>query len=366
MRIVNTQSLTQGMILGKPVFTSNGSLLLNKDIKLTNAFIRSLKQKRIPAVYIDDEISEGIELENALDLETKIKAVETVKSLFENMNKKKKGGKSNGHISPRSYKTVRDTIDMILENIKKNDNSLFNMIEVMSTDLSSYIHCVNVAVLAILTGRGLGFSKKELIELGTGALMHDIGKSQVPLDIINKSEALTGDQLEEMKKHTTYGYNMVKDNPSISAFVKTIILMHHERLDGSGYPLGVPSDKINDYVKIVSICDIFHTSIFDSRFREKMPIYKALELLESQIGSKIDERIYGKFVKNISIFPQGVGVLLNTGERGIVTEVNSRYPTRPKIRIIRQRDGKFCPGYKNVDLMKELTIFIEDTCDVDY
>lgn len=364
MRIANTQSLKNDMILGKPVFTSNGSLLLNRGIKLTDTFIRSLKQKRIPAVYIDDDISKGIDVENAIDLEVKIKAVETIKNAFQDISNHQKGRKNKSFVSPKTYRAVKDVIDSIIENLQKNNDCLFNMIEVMSTDLSSYIHSVNVAVLSILTARGLGFTRQNLIELGTGALMHDIGKTEIPTSIQNKSEALSNDEYEIIKKHPIIGYTMIKDNTSISAFVKTIILMHHERIDGSGYPLGVMEGKINDYVKIVSICDMFDNAISEKANPEKVPIYKALELLESQVGRKLDMRIYNEFVKNISIFPQGTGVLLNTGEKGLVTESNSENPTRPKVRIIKQKDGRFYPGFKTIDLMKDLTIFIEDTCDV--
>lgn len=364
MRIVNTRNLKDGMPLGKPVFTASGTILLNKGVKLTNSYIKNLRAKSIPAVYVDDEISIGIDPHDAIDMDVKIRAMDTIKHIFHEMTFQDKGGKSNGFIPTKSYYIMKDIIADILNNLQKNKDSLFNMVEVMSTDLSTYIHCVNVAVLAVLTGRGLGLSRPELIDLGTGALMHDIGKSEIPIEIINKSGDLSDEEIEMIKQHTIFGYQAIKENASVSTFVKTIVLMHHERLDGSGYPLGVMGDKINQYTRIVSICDEFDTAISDKVNRKKMPIYKVLELIDSQVGRKLDEKIYKVFIKNISIFPPGLGVMLSNGESGLVVENNKLNPTRPKVRIIRGRDGKFSPGLRITDLMKDLTLFIQDTCDV--
>lgn len=332
--------------------------------KLTASFIKNLNFKSIPSVYIDDEISNGIESDDVIDIDAKIRAIDTIRNIFHQMTIQQKDGKNRGFIPPKSYHTVKDVIKDILNNLQKNKESLFNMVQVMSTDLSTYVHCVNVAVLSILTGKGMGFSRSELIDLGTGALMHDIGKAEIPIEIINKPDKLTDEELEMIKRHAVLGYQAVKENNSVSTFIKTIILMHHERLDGSGYPLGVMGDKINKYTRIVSICDVFDALISDKVYREKMPIYKALELIECQVGRKLDEKIYKVFVKNISIFPPGIGVKLSSGETGVVIENNKLSPTRPKIRIIKNKNGEFSTGFKVIDLMKELTIFIEDTCDV--
>lgn len=364
MRIVNTRNLKDGMSLGKPVFAPTGTILLNKGVELTDNFIKNLKVKSIPAVYVDDEVSKEIEIHDAIDVDVKIRAIDTIRSIFHDMTNQEKGGKSKGFIPTKSYHIIKDIIEDILKNLHKNKDSLLNMVEVMSTDLSTYIHCVNVAVLAILTGRGLGLTRSELIDLGTGALMHDIGKSEIPIEIINKPSKLTNEEFEMIKRHAVFGYQAIKESTEVSDRVKTIILMHHERLDGSGYPLGVMGDMINQYTRIVSICDVFDAAITDKVYRDKMPIYRVLELIESQVGRKLDREIYKSFIKNISIFPPGIGVKLSSGETGLVMENNKLNPTRPKVRIIRKKNGKLSPGLKIIDLMKELTLFIDDTCDV--
>lgn len=363
MRIVYSKSLQPGMKLAKPVYAQDGKRLLHGGVLLTSSYIKNLQRKNIPAVYIDDEISDGIEIQDAIDLEVKVQAVETIRKVFDNMNPKKN---KNRNVSDRSYKDVKNSIYGIMNNLKENSGNLFNMVEIMSTDLATYNHCVNVAVLAIMTARTLGLNEKQIVDIGIGALMHDIGYSNVPSDIINKPGQLSDEEFEVIKRHTVYGYEMVKEDMDVSAIVKTIILMHHERLDGSGYPLSIKGDKVNKYVRIVSICDMFEALTSDRAYRERMPVYKALELLSSKTISELDLEIYKHFIKNIAIYPQGTGVLLNTGEKGIVVENSSNNPTRPKIRIIFNSEGNFHAGFKVIDLMEQLTIFVEDTCELRY
>ena len=111
--------------------------------------------------------------------------------------------------------------------------------------------------------------KKYIIDIGIGALMHDIGYTQIPTEILNKPGKLSDEEFVEIKKHPVHGYEMVRSDMNISAIVKTIILMHHERLDGSGYPLRVKAEKINKYVRIVSICDMFEALTSDRAHRRE-------------------------------------------------------------------------------------------------
>ncbi|WP_432408087.1 HD-GYP domain-containing protein [Wukongibacter sp. M2B1] len=366
MRIVHARYLEPGMRLGKAVYAPDGKILLKGGVSLTNGYIRNMERKNIPSVYIDDELSNGIEVEDAIDPEVKVQAVETIKNVFKTMSPNRNDKNRKGYVTNESYKDVKNAIYQITNNLKKNNGSLFNMVEIMSTDLATYNHCVNVSVLAIMTARAMGLDEKRIMDIGVGALMHDIGYAYVPSEIINKPGKLSDEEFEAIKKHTVYGYEMVKEDANISAIVKTIILMHHERLDGSGYPLRIKGDKINKFVRIVSICDMFEALTSDRAYREKMPVYKALELLTAETTSKLDLEIYKNFIKNIAIYPQGTGVLLNTGEKGLVVENNRNSPTRPKVRIIFNNEGNFYQGFKVVDLMKDLTTFIENTCELRY
>ncbi len=225
---------------------------------------------------------------------------------------------------------------------------------------------VNTAIMSLMVGKTLGLSKSNLIDLGTGALLHDIGKSQIPHEILNKPSNLTEDEFTIMKDHTILGYLMVKDNGSISAFVKTIILMHHEKLDGSGYPNGIEGKDLNPLVQICSVCDIFDAMITDRVYRNKLPIYKVLETISSDVFTKYNKKIYDSLINSIAIFPPGSGIKLSNGEKGIVIKNHYNQPLRPEVRIIYDSDNKLYPDFKVINLMKNLTLFIEDRVDIEY
>lgn len=364
MRIINTKFLEPGMKTGKQVYSSDGTILLQSGIILTENYIKNLTDKNIPALYIDDELSEGIEINDAVDLEIKAQAVETIKNIFDGLSQIKNVKAKNNFITDEAYFDIRYAINRIMDNLKQNKSGLFNMAEVMSTDLSAYTHSVNVAILSMLVGRSLWLDDKQLVNLGTGALMHDIGRARIPAEIMNKPSALTKEEEKIIQQHPLIGYEMVKSNMTISAMVKTIILMHHERLNGTGYPNGLRAEKINNFVRIVSICDIFEAITSDRAYRKKMPIYQALELLNVQAVNTIDPKICIELRKSIAIYPLGTAVILSNGKKGLIIENRKSHSMRPKVKLTHNEDGSRVSGFKVIDLMKELTLFIEDVCEI--
>lgn len=366
MRIISTEKLAVGMKLGKVVYSTNGSVLLQKDVVITSNFIRSLINKNIPAVYIDDELSKDIEVKNAVDADVKTKAVQNIKSLFEKLRPSKNAINTDTYISPEDHNTIRNTVNHLLSNLNKNSDCLFNITELMSTDLATYIHSVNVAIMSMLTAKSMEFSESRIIQIGIGALLHDIGFIKVPSYILHLSpDKFTELENEEYQNHTLYGYDMVKNNDEISAVIKNIILTHHERLDGSGYPYGFFDNKINQYSRIVAICDEFENLVSTSS-SSKMPIYRAIEIISSKTTSLLDMNIYKYFYQNIAVYPRGTGVILSDGTRGLVTEDNPVMPTRPKIRLIYDAEGQLYKKFQLIDLMDKLTLFVEDSCDITY
>lgn len=363
MRIVNVKHLRENMIIGKTVYSETGEILLKKDVFLTKEYIQNLNRRRIPAVYINDELSDDIEIEEALDYEVKAKCVHKIRRIYEKMAPRLSHGKPRGYIDFDHYTNIRKIIFEIMDNLESNDGALYNMVEVMSTDLTLYTHSVNVAALSLMTGRALGMNEHELLNLGVGALLHDIGKVMISAEILNKPAKLTKKEFEIIKTHPLEGYRMVQDNSSISSIAKNIILCHHERLDGSGYPNQLKSNKINEYARIVAIADMFEAMVSERAYRRKFPIYQALDVLMAETIQALDVHVFRTFVKNITLYPGGTGVLLSTGEKALVVE-NRNHPTRPKTRIVRKADGKAFVGMKFIDLMQELTLFIDGTCDL--
>ncbi|MGM0380217.1 MAG: HD-GYP domain-containing protein, partial [Bacillota bacterium] len=356
MRIVYVDDLETGMEIAKSIYNKRGSILLRKGTVLTNKYIDKLKKINIVTIYIKDKLSEGIEIQNVIDDNTKIKAICNLKDQFSFLDNDKD---SNKNLPKKNYKAVKENIKEILNNLKKSEHALMNLTELMSSDLYTYEHSINVTVLSLLIGTELGYDEDKLLKVGIGAMLHDIGKLKIDKKIIHKPGKLTDKEYEIVKKHAVYGYKLLKEDRFISPFVKSIVLLHHEKLDGSGYPKGLTKKEFEnlEFVMIVAASDILDALINNRSYKDKMPIYKGVELLSSMVPEKIDPKIFSILKKKIAPFPEGTGVLLSNNKKGIVEKNNSDKPTRPIVRILNDQNeviGK-------VDLMKDLTLFIEDS-----
>jgi putative nucleotidyltransferase with HDIG domain len=358
MRLIDINTLKNGDRLGRSIYDDFGNMLLGKDVVLTPSLIEKVHKSNIYYVYISDHLSEGIEAEGILDDQTMIRSIQTVKSIMTNIFSKKNKNSSSSVIPLEEYQMVEDLIDHIIDELNEHPKMLYMVTELIGTDMYTYQHSVNVTVLSILTFKKLGYPLKQIKKLAMGALLHDIGKSQINNDLINKQEKLSDDEFMELKNHSIYGYEMVKDDCLLSPHAKSIIKLHHEKLDGTGYPSGLGHESIPEFVRVITICDMFDAMTTDRAYRKRMPIYKALELLMSDAVYKIDRDLYIKFIQNICVYPLGTGVKLSDHRIGIIKEYRRESPDRPVIRIPSDK------GYEEVDLLNELTIFIEETTDI--
>jgi len=233
----------------------------------------------------------------------------------------------------------------------------------MEKDFYTYEHSLNVAVLSILIALRIGYEEEKVINVGIGAILHDIGKILITDKILNKPGKLTEEEFEIIKEHSIYGYEFVKENNNLSQLSKDIILYHHERVDGSGYPMGVKTDTLENgkYINIVSFVDIFDAMTNDRAYKKKMPLYMALEFVSSQVPDVLDNEVLETMISHITPFPPGTYVQLTTGEKGFVISNNFENPTRPIIKVIYDSAGIRTFEDTYINLMKNLTTFVQDT-----
>jgi len=256
MRIIDIDNLKPNMRIGKTIYSEHGDILLSKNTLLKNSYIKRLKEKNIPAIYIDDELSKGISSDSVVSLETTIKAIKTIKGIFDSIDPGKKDN-NNKIINQETYSVLKNTIEKIISEIRNNHELSFNMVELLSTDLYTYTHSVNVTILSLMIAKEVGYLEKDQLKIGMGCLLHDIGKVMVDDEILHKKGVLTKVEFLHVRKHSEYGYEMIKDNSSLSVIAKNITLLHHEKLDGSGYPHQLKGEEIKRHVRIATIADIF-------------------------------------------------------------------------------------------------------------
>ncbi|WP_271628579.1 HD-GYP domain-containing protein [Caldicellulosiruptor sp. DIB 104C] len=325
MRKVTIDELQEGMKLARDVFTENGKLLLPEGFIIKPSFIEKLKEYNIDSVYVEDEITKNYVKEEIIYHETFIAIQDLMVS-----------AKTGEIVDPF---VAREIVNDIVAEIIQEEDVFLKIVGFRDVDNYTYFHSVDVSIFSAIIGKLLGFERKKIEDLALAALLHDFGKMKIPPEILNKPAKLTDEEFEEMKKHTIYGYQMVKNMEGISEEIAEVALLHHERLDGSGYPLKLKGDKIPIFARIIAIADVYDALTADRVYKKKVVPTKAADYLLKYAGVQFDKEIVQKFLKMVVKYPVGCFVVLNTGEIAIVYEENPFNKTRPIVKVVARKEG---------------------------
>ncbi|QHT63036.1 HD-GYP domain-containing protein [Paenibacillus lycopersici] len=197
----------------------------------------------------------------------------------------------------------------------------------------TYEHNIGVGVISTMIGKWLQFSEDELAELTMAATLHDIGKVKIPEHILNKPGKLTNEEFELVKKHTIYGYEILKKTEGVSYRAALVALQHHEREDGSGYPLGLTADKIDAFSKIVAVADIFHAMSSDRPHQKALPFYEVVRQLRECFFGQLDPAIVHALLDNLTAKLVGQQVLLTDQRVGEIVYINPHDGEAPLIKV---------------------------------
>ena len=230
--------------------------------------------------------------------------------------------------------------------------SMFDMLHNMrQIDDSTYAHSVNVALICRLIGKWKNFSEKDMDTLTLCGLLHDIGKSKIPNEIIGKPGKLTDSEYEEIKKHPVIGYNLVK-NLDIDQRIKNAVLLHHERFDGKGYPLGLTGNEIDDFTSIVSIADVYDAMTANRCYRDGLCPFEVIAIFEKEGLTQFNPKYILTFLDHIANTYINNEVLLSDGSSGKIVLINKKL-TRPTIQL---DNGNFVNLESRLDLYVQAII----------
>jgi len=266
-------------------------------------------------------------------------------------------------VEPR---TVDNITGRLLQAVREEKERVIGFI--LGGEVSGYVlakSSINAAILSALIGIELKFPHHEVMQVVTGALLHDIGMVRLPKEITGKSGGLSGEELQRMQAHPLYSYKIVTKELLYPEDVGLIALQHHERWDGEGYPRRISGSSINMGARIVSVADAFEAMVSEKPYRNSMIGYQAMKNLLSDNSRRFDPDVLKSFIKTMGIYPIGSIILLNNGAIARVTEVQGDAPLRPKIRILIDEFGKM---YKQdegdvLDLLTEKSLFIARALD---
>lgn len=396
MKKIQVAQLEEGMILGTPIVDSTGIIeLLSQGTLLTKRHIELILRLAIDEVVILDSADEDI-TSVELDIENIKKSAEENGVSFDidklsddlseienqvyppaprnvvnrNMEVNILTGEGNIPIdikheraiedSRRMFQRIRNTGELDLDHIRsnveellpdmiRNNDVLMRLNQLKASDDYTFQHSLRVSILATMIGKWLGYTQLELLELGEAALLYDIGKMNIPDFVLKKEGKVTQDEYELIKKHPQFGYSILLKTPGVTANMKYAALHHHERMDGSGYPLRLKAGQIHDYAKIIMVCDVFDAMISDRPYKKGICPLLAADYLMWSSGRLFDGEVCYIFVKRLSEYFVGKKVKLTTGQEGKIIFVDENYPTRPIVQV----------GDQFVDLTKDRSIDVE-------
>ncbi len=359
MRAIHIDDLNTGMVLGKNIYTADGRVLLRQGTTLSERYIRALKDLHYSHVYIRDPRVPDIEVNDVIPEELRQEAIQVIHKSFGDIQAQLNGATS-GAIKPGfNTDAIASVSRDIVEAILNNKDVVIQLADLKSHDNYTFAHSVNSCVVGTVLGHRLGLPESKLRDLAMGLMLHDIGKTTIPLEILNKPGKLTELEFNRMKEHARAGFDILREIFTLSAHAKIVVLQHHERYDGTGYPKGLKGADIHLYGQVGAIADVYDAMTSDRSYRKRLLPHEAIEFLMGNGDRYFSLELVTTFVASIAPYPVGTIVKLSTGESAIVTEVDMSFATRPNVRVIADASGQdLATAGPTLELKKERAIAI--------
>lgn len=353
MKQKKLSELEGGEVLAKEIVTPDFQVILSEGTVLRKEYIKRLHDLGIHEVSIveDKESPEEKGELSILKSDVEKSAKEKVREILERHT----------YQNNTELMELSGTADNIITNILEDGRVVEKIFDIKERSADIYEHSISICTLAILTALKLNVEIQKIHEIGVGCLLHDIGFRYLSADYSNEDiTTLSKQKIIEYKKHPVYGYSALKDEEWISDLSKAIILQHHERIDGSGFPLKTRVLPLE--CQIVTVCDSFDEMICGIACK-RVKVYEAIEYLKSFKNILFNDKIVDAFLSFTAVYPAGTTVLTNEGELAVVVAQNKEFPDRPIIRILKDSQGKDVQGEVIKNLLKVHNIFIEKIMD---
>jgi len=328
MRLIGIKRAKSGDILGQSIFGKDGCLILKEGVALTEKYISRLENMGVNTLYIMDANLDDIKPQDPQFVEIKRDAVKSLSRVFSRLDYNDKAKVSS------TLAAVREMVEYLIDNKEINFSYL---LELKTYDNYTYVHSLNTCVLALFYGVQMDYSRNMLIDL---------------------EGRLTDYEFKVIKQHPIDGYNMLRDVDEINEISKDVVLEHHEKVDGTGYPYGLKGDRISKYAKITCISDVYDAIVSDRVYRKGFAANEAYEFILGGCETYFDMDLVQVFKNNFSLYPLGACVKLSNGLEAFVVEHTKGFPDRPKVRVLYDENGTVVKPYE-IELINNVNIGIE-------
>jgi putative nucleotidyltransferase with HDIG domain len=253
-----------------------------------------------------------------------------------------------------NMESVNQVVAEMADSVIRNPDALASLSRLKRFDEYTFFHSVNTSLLALSLGRSLGFDRTRLHQLGVGTLLHDIGKTKIPLEVLNKPGRFEDHEYEIVKQHVMRGAEVLSGTTGLDETHLKPALEHHERVDGTGYPHRRRKEELSPFGLIAAVVDIYDAITSDRCYHKARPAHEALQYLFviSQKGH-LDHAIVQRFIQVVGVYPVGSVVELNTGETAIVRRLNHEAPLAPEVLIVKSPGNRLLPYPEALDLARQ-------------
>jgi HD-GYP domain-containing protein (c-di-GMP phosphodiesterase class II) len=355
VRAISIDSAAAKQVLGKNIYTPDGRVLLRQGTALTERYIKALRDLKFSHIYVRDERLPDLDVDDVIPEDLRLEAVQAIEGCFADIRKQlDETGKVNVNVD-----AVAEMSKSIVENLMSNKDLVVQLMDLRSLDSYTFAHSVNCCVLGVMMGQRLGLPEPKLKDLATGLVLLDIGKCVVPAEILSKPGPLSEEEFAKVKEHSRAGFDALREVFNVSAHSKIVVLQHHERIDGSGYPKGLKGPEIHLYGQIAALADVFDALTSDRVYRKRLLPHEAIDVLLRSADRLFDRQLVTTFVANIAPFPKGTLVKLSSGEHAIVNDFDMSAALRPTVAIVKDSGGRDLKApFPLLDLRRDRSVAI--------
>lgn len=335
---IRVTDLMEGDVVAKDIYSSMGSVLVKKNSELNDTIVQRLFKSYKDYIFVYRKFNDSF---NTYEIDINQIIVKQIEDIINATAKK----------FLKQDKDI-DQIKKVLFEILNNDNIIKLLLPIRALGENVFNHSINVALYSLCVAREMFLPYSRQKVLGTAALLHDIGMQKVAKDIIYKVEALNDSEKKIMQLHPKYSFEILQQTDGVNLEIASIVLQHHERYDGKGYPLGLKNEKIHQMAKIISLCDTFDALTNDRPYRQKFEKNESVEYLLSAGENNFSSEVLYGLINSISIYPYGQWVKLSTGDIGVIAnqEEENSFNYRPEIMVYIDSNGKGLEVPKFIDL----------------
>ena len=344
---LSVKNLKQGMIIAQSIYNRHGACYLVKGQPITDEYIRQLEKIGIPTVSVTsaDPNFKLMPPEDIVQEKTRINAIERVYDTFQSVEER-------GQLDIDAMQGISE--DIIFDIIDRKEN-LVQLTDIRLHDTYTFAHSVNVAILSAMLGMLCHYPKKELLLLTLGALLHDLGKINVPAAILTKTTGLSDEEFALIKRHPLDGAERIKEMewklPS-PAVLAAIASEHHEHIDGHGYPQGMKDEQIHRYAKIVAIADVYDALTSERPYKKAYTPNVAYNIMTNVNQGQFDRELLKLFFNNVSLYPMGTVVKTIYGY-AIVKACSFGKTETPTVVLFADKDAKVLREPYTMDLSQD-------------